>query len=1041
MRRTLLTVFMLACTLVSWTQIYEPEGLNIPGDWTGWSNPPAENSAFGSYTQVTGGRVTRINTGTIRWQTIFHVAATGADTDGGTKSFKFSSGSTGNPYGNQWSGVAATLNQLQSYSYGDHGNNTVTLTNDRWYTINWEDIIGNTYNSRLGIIMETAAEPVLISSVSQSPLAGSVEDTDNVIITVNVNNPPSMGELVYVRYAINGNWANSSNALVSFTGAAGTATIPMQAAATSVSYYVFSTTVSNPAAANVDMSSIRFNNNGGSNYSYTVNTPLPPVNVTFQVDMSQVGGSAFISGSFNGWAQQAMTDAGGGIWTYTTSLNQGVSIQYKFRQGVNYEGDLLAPCGNGSNRVHTVDDEDEILDVVCYGSCSACPPPPVTVDVTFRVNMSQQTVSGNGVHIAGSFQGTWNPGNIALTDANSDDIYEVTLPIEENTSIEYKFINGNAWGSDESVAGPCSSFGNRVLSVGDEDMITNVVCFASCDNCIEGAPTQPVTFRVNMGNTLPSNLGVHLAGNFGNAGYPNWIPGGIEMTDEDGDFVYEVTLNLNENEFYDFKYVNGDSWGQDEQGLAGCEFLGNRTLEVINEPIILPRVCFNSCTNCTYSTGFDSYATAKPLNSVNNVYPNCMSFSYSTAGSSPSPVTNDNDVWFKFDAISNGVRVIASSSSDLVIRLVDSNLSIIDTEDLTGAGQQEILNNGTLIEGNTYYIAVSTNDTDGPFSICVQKLRKAACQGTPSAGYNLCSTFKSTATGASTTTFTFGNETPTSITSAGPISLSHSSLALLYGSTYNVSLAANYSLTNGLGATEFITITNNTACSIVIGAQPSIDVKLTQRCPATLYRSNFLQASPVGVGIVCGIIGYNIEFTRAAGCSDYEGDPLSTFTRTVNTAIAQISLNTAFSGFPIGSHPNLGYWIVRWQPIFTGNIAGTWGNKQIISVNGTASMEMADENSDGLNSFENNGLTAAANLYPNPNNGDMLNLNMTGITSDVVSIRIMDTMGKVVYSNRYSVDGSLNTIVSFGKPLAQGVYMVEFTSGKDVLVQRMLVNQ
>jgi len=50
-------------------------------------------------------------------------------------------------------------------------------------------------------------------------------------------------------------------------------------------------------------------------------------------------------------------------------------------------------------------------------------------------------------------------------------------------------------------------------------------------------------------------------------------------------------------------------------------------------------------------------------------------------------------------------------------------------------------------------------------------------------------------------------------------------------------------------------------------------------------------------------------------------------------------------------------------------------------------------------------------------------------------------MGRVVYTNRYTVDGSLNTIVTFSKPLAGGLYMVEFTSGNEVVTQRMMVTR
>lgn len=436
-------------------------------------------------------------------------------------------------------------------------------------------------------------------------------------------------------------------------------------------------------------------------------------------------------------------------------------------------------------------------------------------------------------------------------------------------------------------------------------------------------------------------------------------------------------------------------------------------------------------------------ANSPVLNSPNHVYPNCMLYNGTTAGSTSSFDDEYNDVWYQFVAISNGVSIRTTSSfCDLGITLCNSSYAPILHVDVTGEGGNEILNYGGLVEGQTYYFAVCNNTdfgTDGPFTLCMQKLRKPNCQAVPANGYNLCSTFKSTATGAATTTFTFDNGTETSTTSANPITLSTPALALLYGQTYSVDLTANYALLNGAGATQNISVSNTNACSVTIGTQPAVDVKAAQRCPATLFRSGFLQAAPVGVGLICGVIGYNIEFTRAASCSDFDGDPLSTFVKTVNTATAQIALNTAFSDFPIGSNPNIGYWIVRWQPIFTGNVAGNWGNERIIAVNGTSAMEMEEDNSDSLTGFGYNDSNVSANLYPNPNNGDMVNLNMTGITAKDVYIRIMDGMGKVVYTNRYTVEGSLNTIVTFSKPLASGLYMVEFTSGSEVTTQRMMV--
>ncbi|HMM12941.1 MAG TPA: hypothetical protein PKE03_12670, partial [Bacteroidales bacterium] len=115
-------------------QIWEPEGLNLPGQWNNWQNPPVNNLALASSTQVQGGRVVKINQGTVRWQTIFSVAATGADLVGGTHNWLFTSGPVTNPWGNKWAGVNVQMNTLQDYTFNTGADNSVTLTNGKWYT-------------------------------------------------------------------------------------------------------------------------------------------------------------------------------------------------------------------------------------------------------------------------------------------------------------------------------------------------------------------------------------------------------------------------------------------------------------------------------------------------------------------------------------------------------------------------------------------------------------------------------------------------------------------------------------------------------------------------------------------------------------------------------------------------------------------------------------------------------------------------------------------------------------------------------------------
>ena len=71
------------------------------------------------------------------------------------------------------------------------------------------------------------------------------------------------------------------------------------------------------------------------------------------------------------------------------------------------------------------------------------------IDVTFSVDMNTTAVSSDGVHIAGSFQ-DWDPSTFELQDPDSDGVYSITVTLENDSIFEYKFINGNSWGNEET---------------------------------------------------------------------------------------------------------------------------------------------------------------------------------------------------------------------------------------------------------------------------------------------------------------------------------------------------------------------------------------------------------------------------------------------------------------------------------------------------------------------------------------------------------------------------------------------------------------
>ena len=214
------------------------------------------------------------------------------------------------------------------------------------------------------------------------------------------------------------------------------------------------------------------------------------------------------------------------------------------------------------------------------------------VNVTFQVDMSEEIVDPAGVHIAGSFQG-WDPAATPLTDQGGG-IWSVNLSLSENTSYEYKYINGTAFGLDESIPPGCNVNGNRGYTSGTADDILEVVCFGSCQQC--SPPTVDVTFQVDMSEQVVDPAGVHLAGSF-----QGWDPAATPMTDQGGG-VYAVTLTVDQNTTYEFKYINGNAFGQDESVPAACQQNNNRFFTSGTTAETLGLVCFGSCLICSPPT-------------------------------------------------------------------------------------------------------------------------------------------------------------------------------------------------------------------------------------------------------------------------------------------------------------------------------------------------------------------------------------------------------------------------------------------------------
>ncbi|GIR22275.1 MAG: hypothetical protein CM15mP36_14820 [Flavobacteriales bacterium] len=217
----------------------------------------------------------------------------------------------------------------------------------------------------------------------------------------------------------------------------------------------------------------------------------------------------------------------------------------------------------------------------CFGECSGngtgeCPSPSTTYDVTFSVNMSNYPggLGDGNVFLNGNFNG-WCGDCTPMSDDDGDGIWTVTVSLEDG-DYEYKFtVNG--WSSQEefgsigAVEG-CTvtdgTYTNRSLTVAGADMTLDTVYWNLCPGETPGQ-VYNITFAVDTANITVGDSGMYLGGGaFGDAQ-------GHAMSDDDGDGVYEVTLEVSTDQAgANYIFLNGPGDGGDwgaKEDLAGQE--------------------------------------------------------------------------------------------------------------------------------------------------------------------------------------------------------------------------------------------------------------------------------------------------------------------------------------------------------------------------------------------------------------------------------------------------------------------------------------
>jgi hypothetical protein len=182
---------------------------------------------------------------------------------------------------------------------------------------------------------------------------------------------------------------------------------------------------------------------------------------------------------------------------------------------------------------------------------------------------------------------------------------------------------------------------------------------------------------------------------------------------------------------------------------------------------------------------------------------------------------------------------------------------------------------------------------------------------------------------------------------------------------------------------------------------------------------------------ICGAVNYTYSFRQVASCEDGATVSLDSLEYTTNAGSPFIQL---------GVLPNLtatGAWNVRIRPNFNG-YSGNFGPTQRIQVIGTsASGELEYELVDAEKTVGVD--TQELAVYPNPSNGDFVNISLTNLDAGQLQIRLLDAAGRALTTRQYAVEGSLQTTLEFDTKLSAGMYMIEIVNAGELRMQRLVV--
>jgi hypothetical protein len=321
-------------------------------------------------------------------------------------------------------------------------------------------------------------------------------------------------------------------------------------------------------------------------------------------------------------------------------------------------------------------------------------------------------------------------------------------------------------------------------------------------------------------------------------------------------------------------------------------------------------------------------------------------------------------------------------------------------------------------------IAVYTNNTS-TFNNACQNFKAAYKINASSYSVNRYAT--STVTGTPSWSYTIPPTiTNKTICQVGKILPTNTSTST---ATWYVSVDVNYSLNDAYGNPVSVTAVSTTSSAVMMAAEAALFVRAADQCPVQ-------KSATVGAifanRAVCGVDHYKWRFqeTTANNASNLG---LAVETNGPAGAVRQLMMAN------VPSIADGKWYSVKVAPVhLDGTTASAYSTVgSCVKTLGAAGMPVVESEGEVLSAIQGE---TVATLYPNPNQGNAVNLNVIGLEGDL-NVTVYDASGREVYVERYIVEGQLNTNLDFGQVLSNGIYFIQLSTQVNHTTLRMVVNR